>query len=279
MAKKKMYFGTQERMTWIKCPAIDTPLSKVGWQSKSQYLNGGANVRRSSTAHKEYTLTWSFATQDQVDDVTDYADGAYGDGLIYFLDPFAAKSNVLPQYWSIPRLAVDDAPSLVKGRRPTLVDSVSNNFSHPTKTAVYTLQVTDTFTTLYVPIPPEHTFHMGVFGSASGTARVTATPDGSSAVDLTFLSITSSTRTNYALTGSTGVTLSLAGEGNLNLTSMIAQVRPDGESVPPGDFISGKGHSGCRFDGFPVVQGYSAPEALDYQSLSANLTETGTWES
>lgn len=279
MAKKKMYFGTRERMTWIKCPATDTPLGKVGWQAKSQFINGGATIRKSSTAHKEFTLTWPFASQEEADEITDYADGAYGDGLVYFLDPFAMKSNVLPQYWSIPRLAVDDAPSLVQGRRPTLTDTATNSLSHPTKTATYTLQAGDSFATVYIPIPPDYTLHVGVFGTATGTARVTVTPDGSSAVDLTLLGVTSSVRTNYTLTGAAGATLSLAGEGNLNLTSMIAQVRPNGQSVPQGGFISGKGHSGCRFETFPVIQGYSAPEALDYQSVSVSLTETGAWES
>lgn len=178
MAKKKMYFGTRERMTWVKCPAIDTPLSKVGWQSKSQYLNGGANVRRSATGHKEYTLTWPFASQEEADEVTDYNDGLYGTGLVYFYDPFAMKSNVMPQYWAAPRLAAEDAPPLVKGRRPTLSDTAANDYAYPTKTASYELKVGDNFASVYFPLPEGYTFHIGATGSSSSSARVVVQADG-----------------------------------------------------------------------------------------------------
>jgi hypothetical protein len=74
------------------------------------------------------------------------------------------------------------------------------------------------------------------------------------------------------------VTVSFSGEGTLTLAALIAQVRPLGEAVPEGNFISGRGHSGCRFAAKPSIQGYSAPQALDFQSITATLIETGDWE-
>jgi hypothetical protein len=490
MTSKRMYFGTQERMTWVKCPAFNPDISKVGWQSTSQYLNGGATVRRSSTAHKEYQLAWNLASSDDVATITDYADRVYGDGLIYFLDPFAMSKNVLPQYWATPRLAVDDAPVFNNSDvRPTLVDTAANTNDYPTKSAVYTFSSTDSFLSLWIPLPEGYTFHFGAHGSRVGTAAVRLVPDGATgstttltnwfsngslevdsaqwsvynggtatrdngwassgawsrkhvktvtttqghivlapvagtgivpgstvtmAVDVmsttsisvsvaaratytgtpatlegasfgaggsttlsltagvpqrgkitvtvpalqptqsalvtiglqinnnggpvgtvvyadnaslhvgttdgkyhdgsnttvvtaagqtvyawtgtpfaspstatttvvagtepVLLSPTDTQRVNTSVSGVSGVTISFWGEGTLTLAGMIAQVLPTGTTPQSGGFISGRGHSGCRFNGSPSVQGYSAPQALDYQSMSATLIETGAWE-
>jgi hypothetical protein len=473
MTSKLMYFGTQERMTWVKCPTFDMNMSKVGWGASSQYVNGGAGVRRSVTSHKEYSMAWNLASHVDISEINDYADGLYGDGLIYFLDPFAIDTNLLPQYWAAPRIGAKDGPvlngSLV---RPTEVETEANSFSYPTQSAAYTFDASSKFASLYIPLPTGYTFHFGAHGNASGTAavavstsnqtttttyrinqstnssfevdtsgwttsgsptvsrpltggfagsahlRLTATAattllsangtsfvvtpgeqvamssyvrgtvgrlvqmrvtyTGASAVTsttaalvstsawqrifytgtvpvgataarvdvvmtaasvavgnvldidavlaergtagistyfdgstpntsvanirtyntwqgathnsasqqstvtapgtaMTLLPSTSPVLTNYTISGVPGVHISFWGSGNLTLSGMIAQVLPTGAPAPMGDFISGKGHSGCRFaPGSPSEQGYSA--ALDLRSLTATLIETGAWE-
>jgi hypothetical protein len=327
MSKKKMYFGTRERMSWINCPSIDAGISSVGWQSVSQYINGGAGVRRSSTGHKEFEFVWPMASAKEAGLIKNYANGTYGHDLLYFLDPFAIKTNVLPTFWAVPRLAQDDAPPFVVSRRPTLVDTGSNTMGYPTKSAAYEFKESDVFDSVYIPVPPGYTFHFGAHGLTTGTATITLQPhyDGNSVVEdpmgshlysvpsdliesepnlytigslfeetspgsglylqteagaqpVQMLSTTSSLRTNVAIPLVSGVTVSFSGVGNLAVSGMIAQVRPDGETVPEGEFIGGEGHSGCRFAEFPTVMGYSSPQALDKQNVSARLIETGAWE-
>jgi len=276
--QKLMYFGTRERMTWVRVPAIETPLTKGGWGAEGVYLNGGAYVRRSATGHKRYEFSWGMTDQENIYDIIDYADGLYGAGLIYFHEPFAMVSNILPQFWAAPRLAAEDAPPFVLGKRPTLVATAANAFGYPTQSAVYTLTALDTFSTLWIPIPNGYTLHVGVHGSATGTAAVTVLPDGGSVANLTLLNVLTNTLTNYTSTAS-GVTLSFGGVGQLTLAGLIAQVLPTGDSPSTGDFISGRGHSGCRFAPNSItVSGFSAPNALDKVSATAGLIETGAWE-
>lgn len=474
---KTMYFGTQERMAWVKCPTTDADISKVGWSNSSLFLNGGASIRRSASSHKEYQFTWGLASAADIAAIKDYSDGIYGQGLIYFLDPFAMSYNLLPQYWAAPRLGAEDAPtfngSLV---RPTLVDTETNSLGYPTKSAVYTFDTSSEFAQIYIPLPTNYTFHFGAHGSSTGTAAVvvstssqsptitgrinyvanpsletnstgwtasgalavltrpttggwvgsafgrmtagtattlmaatntgsvfpvtagesfafsayvrgtvgrtaslratwtgaTATSGstasvgsltawqrlshtgtvpvgatavridvvlaatgglvgdvldfdgvlaerGTSVVDtyfdgstlstsvgavrtsnmwqstadasasqqtittapgaaMTLLTSSTLSLTNYTVSGVSGVYVSFWGSGTLTLSGMVAQVLPTGTSAPTGNFRSGQGHSGCRFVGSPPVSGYSAPSALDLQSLSATLVETGAWE-
>lgn len=276
MSSKVMYFGTRERMVWLSAPSIDAGIGKVGWQVQSQFINGGASVRGSSTTHKEYSFAWPLASAEQTAAITDYADKLYGDGLIYFLDPFAVTTNVLPQHWAVPSLAIDDAPTFNgSDTRPTAVTTAANTLGYPTTSAVYTFDSSNTFRSLWIPLPPNYTFHFGAHGSSSGTAAITL--NGVAVAPL--LPATTIERTNTTITGVPGVTISFSGEGTLTLAGMIAQVRPTGETVPQGNFISGRGNSGCRFSTSGLaVQGYSAPEALDFQSVSATLIETGDWE-
>jgi hypothetical protein len=98
----KVYFGTRERMIWVKPPAINTPLSGAGIANTGTDLNGGGYSKMSPTAHKEYQFTWGASPAKDIYDVTDYRSGVYGTGLLYYLDPFAMESNALSSAFSAP---------------------------------------------------------------------------------------------------------------------------------------------------------------------------------
>src|SRR5690606_9549618 len=107
-------------------------------------------------------------------------------------------------------------------------------------------------------------------GAVTGTAQVqlngtaaTATPTVASTVAFT-------------RTSTTDVTLRLWGSGNVFIDGMVAQIIPTDKAPTPTKWISGRGHSGCRFQGLPSVTGLSA--ALDKVSASATLIEVGSWE-
>lgn len=279
MTNKRMYFGTRERMTWIAMPAINADLSKARWSSEGVFLNGGAFVQRSQAAHMKYVFSWNLAPHEDIYEIADYDDGVYGKDLLYFLDPFASRVNVLPQFWAAPRLQAEGAPSLVKNTDPTLVSTAANNFSYPTKSAVFELTSGDEFRSLWIPIPPGYTFHFGVHGSATGTAAVTIQPDGDPVSDVTPLPVTTATLTNTTVEGPGGVTISAGGEGFLTLAGLVGKVLPTGTAAPTGRFFGGRGHSGCRFSGDGLsITGYSSPSALDKMGASGTLVETGAWE-
>jgi len=273
-----MWFGTKERMTWVKCPAIDASISKNGWSTEGLFLNGGAYTRGSVTGHKRYEFSWNLASQRDIYDILDYADGLYGTDLIYFIDPFASGTNLLPQWWASPRVQAEDAPPLVKNSsvRPTVVDTATNTYSYPTKSAVFSLADNDVIDTLYIPIPEGFELHFGCHGASTGTAEIIITQDGGTPSAVTLLDVDTAELTNTVVSGVPGVTLSARGAGYLTVAGMVAQVLPVGSVAPTGRFISGRGHSGCRFVGTPAVTGYSS--ALDKIGASAVLLETGAWE-
>jgi hypothetical protein len=249
MALTQMWFGTRDYMQWINMPAIDSDMSKVGWQTQSQYINGGSRIRRSLTGHKEYNLAWPLQSRDDIREITDYADGIYGNGNIYFLDPFAMDRNVLPQYWATPALAADDAPILFGTTAPTTVDTGANSYSYPVKSAVYSLSsATTTKAQLFIPLAPGTTGWIGAHGTSTGSAAVRVTPTiGASgtgtAVNLTLLSSTTDTRVNQSFSGDlySGVLIELytASTGTITLSGLMMQVLDSAATPQVGSFISG----------------------------------------
>jgi hypothetical protein len=102
MARATMWMGTRDFADWVPACSINADFSSVGWSAKTTYLNGGAYVRRSRGTHKEYELNWPLSPRDDLRKIDDLAKGLWGDGLIYFLDPFAMDKNVLPPHWASP---------------------------------------------------------------------------------------------------------------------------------------------------------------------------------
>lgn len=111
----QMYFGNRARMTWVKCPDSGMGMGGSRYSSEGVFLNGGAFVRNSATGHRAYDMSWNFLRADEKDAIRSYLDGVYGTGLLYFLDPFAMRRNVLPTAWAAPGVAVDGGPRLLGG--------------------------------------------------------------------------------------------------------------------------------------------------------------------
>lgn len=278
---RSVFFGTEGRMTWIKAPAINVGMSKGKWTSSGVMLNGGAYELSSNYAHRKFDFAWNLMSPEEVRKITRYFDGVYGEGLLYYLDPFAMNSNVLPLSWSVPRLAADDAPPLVLDQVPTLSAVVPNSNDLPVQAATYTLSASSVFDSVFIPVPDGEGLNIGVVGSRTGTAAVTFTPKTGSAVSPTLTGIGSTNLiTNYMTNTGGGVTVSLSGTGTITLVGMQARVSSVSELIVPytDGFVAGEGHSGLRLSGVANISGYSAPSALNLQSISATLTEVGAWE-
>lgn len=292
----EMWFGTRGRMKWVRCPRVDMDLSGVGWSTSSQYLNGGAGGRGSTSSHKVYDMSWSGINRAQVRSITDYADGIHspneGINLVYFIDPTTVGrySNVLPQLWAAPFQQGVEGLTLFQGQSPEVVQTPVNTYDYPARSVQYTANSNPS--SVWVPIPPGYTAWVGVHGAATGAAGLTvATTLGQTSatpVTLPTLPVTSATRfsDSYQASASVdGILLSLANLGPGSTDTFIwsgtmVQLLKNGTTPDTGSFISGQGHSGCQFSEKPSVSvQYLGRNAVDgaQMSVAANLIETGSW--
>lgn len=281
----QVWFGTKAHMQWVPAPAVDVQAGKQGYQNQVVFTNGGTWVRRSKSAFRRYLFAWNMKLKEDVQPILDYADGIYGDGYMYYLNPFWADRNALPAYWAAPFINAYDGPVVVDGVRPTVVNTNASTNGYPVENAVYTITSTSSVPSVFVPIPPGYTAHVGAHGQLqSGSASVRVVPELSAIasgtpVDLTLLTTSSTTRTNATFSGNTyiGITITMrsASTGSLMLSGLIVQVLPDGSVPGAGGFISGQGQSGMSFVSQPSVSEYSA--AFGRIGVSAELAETEAW--
>lgn len=246
MTSKKMWFGTAEKMQWVRCPATNIQRNRLRWTGSDNYLNGGGYVENSDYSHLEYKIDWNLMESNEASKIMSYFDGTWGNGLIRFVDPFAAKSNILPLHWSVPRLTATDAPSLLSsGARPAVVTAASGNANYPVRSAQYTLTGT-TNPSVYIPVPPGYNFYLGARGAATGTAAVSAIADVGSGAEV---------RRNLAISPR-GVG-TLGGYGTQTITpNVVATGNPDGITTATRiSYTSGQANPGLRFTSANLAAG------------------------
>ena len=279
------YFGTRGYMRDVRAPTINAGASSIRWQSqKALYLSGGAYIRSSVASHKEYDFSWTLAPRAELRKMTDFAMNQFGPPPFYWLDPFAMDVNLLPSYWGSPFIAGYDGP-ILDGQpliRPALTPTPGNSYFYPIESAIFTVGAVTTRPSVWVPVAPGYTIWVGAHGAAGTGGVVVATPTSGTvgtgtAVNLTMLPVTSSTRVNQSFDGNTynGVLISLGGAGTVTLSGIIVQVFATGVTPPLGDFPSGQGHSGCTFENLPTLVEYSS--GLDLIGITAKLTEINGW--
>jgi hypothetical protein len=275
-----MWFGTRAFMQEVATPRVLSDYSRIGWEASTQYENGRRGIAASVNAHGEFFLDWGFLSREGVRQITDYASGVYGTGLLYWIDPVAADQNVLPQAWATPSLAGYDAIPLAGDDRPVLSANTDQSQGYPVEKATYTLEADTVLRPVYVPIPPGHVAWVGVHGDAGAQDRVKVTPfTGATAgtvVHPTILSVSTTTRVNTEVEG-TGLELSLdtTTPGDCPIVGMIVQILPDGQTPATGRFISGQGHAGCRFEGRPNVVPFVIDGDNSFVQVSGKLVEVG----
>lgn len=279
-----VYFGTKERMTWLRAPDANYDGSRVGWDGNvTQYLNGGVSVRRSTLAHRTYNLSWNMMSRDEIRSIMDYADGVYGTGAIYYLDPFAMDKNLLPQHWAVPSLALDDPYILVGSGlivRGTYATGTVDGF--PTSNVI--ISGNGDGPGLYIPIPPGYTAWFGIYGDAQAEGPISVTPDNGA---VSFPAVQNPEDApllpnSWKGNETSGITLNV-GTGNKtvqgNVVGMMLRIYPDNvDATQPrvaSQFASGQGHGGLQFAAQPSLTQYS--QAMDKASLTANLIESEAW--
>lgn len=269
----QMWFGTPGAMRWVPCPSIPMELNTRRWSSKGVYLNGGSYMKRSTYGSRVYQMAWEMASTDTMETIKAYVDGLYGEGLIYFLDPFALAGNVLPSNWAAPGLIEKGAPRITTAAPTAYSNTAANTLGYPVRSA--TLTSTSNTKTIYVPVPEGMNFYFGWHGTGTGTFNLT--PDVGSQVNANAaLGVTSTQRTNFVVPNPRGVTIRFSAGTAASVAGVMGFV---GTAAPAaGGFVPGRGNSGCAFDPEEwMVSGYSAPQAFDKVSVSATLVEVGAW--
>jgi len=170
-------------------------------------------------------------------------------------------------------------------------NTASNVYNQPLRSAQFGFASsaipTGTNSIATIPIPPTHTLNIGVSGSASTSATSVyvrpINPDGTyaTAVKLTLLDPTASTRMNATFAGSSypAVQVYLKGDiaATLTIASMMARLVETGRSLTlTGNHMPGEGHTGLEFSNDAIVENYTYMYP-PRKGISTTLVEVGAW--
>lgn len=286
----KVYFGNKSKQTWIKAPASGLKSGFAGYVSETQLLNGGATLRRSKASHRKFSASWTGSMntptfEENLFVIKDYADGLYGDGPYYWLDPFAMNQNVLPPHWAAPMLSEKDWTDLSAGAIvPTYTASTVNN-NYPIKYAEYvTTNNYESELKLTIIIPVDYALNFGWHGpSGSSTSGIRIVPYlrstgvADTAINPTRIDAGGTVRTNTKIKGDTysyvEIFLATTTASTVKVTGMIAQVLPENATVAAGGFISGRGTTGLEYATFPQMDLYSSAINDGWIGMSVDWVE------
>jgi len=284
-----VYFGTKERQGWVKAPNTGMDAGSKGSASSQQFLNGGASVRRSVGSHREFSMSWTGSVNspdatESLHSIKDFSDGIFGPGPFFWIDPFAASSNVMPPNWAAPMLAETEWARLSTDIVPTFTEAtVANNF--PIKYATYvTTGAYASTEKLTLILPTGYNLNFGWHGPSTGSTTgirvvpyLRSTGEADTALNPNKITAGTTTRTNTVVSGDTysqvEIFLATGAAATVNITAMIAQILPSSVSVATGGFISGRGTGKLQFAESPKITYISSAVADGYAEMTATLIE------
>lgn len=233
--RRCLWFGTLEWMQWMPTPISGGDMSPESWTSEGTLVNGGGYSLNSWGSHKTYTFEWPESSSREVAmKMKSYADGTYGRGLIYFLDPLSYDKNILPARIADPSMACgNEGGSMVYGLDPSPVfTSGWQTHELPVYGAQYSLNsIPEGFRGVedatFVPIPEGFTLYLGAFYTYSGSGGIFISPQNSNGTIGDPIRLTAKTPTDEhiitdSINGVPGVWLWL-GKTEANNSSVTAQ--------------------------------------------------------
>lgn len=248
--RNNLWFGTEEKMGWLPTPNRGAQTGGTGWSAEGTTLNGGGFQLNSFGSHRQYIFEWpSTSSAKMAQLMKSYADGSFGRGLIYFLDPLIYMTNVLPAMWADPSMGIgQEGASLVYGveasRLPTSGHEAN---SLPVASAYYDLTGVAAGwrgkeDAVFIPIPDGYTLSLGSIHSQSGQGRVmyrTQARNGGlgTVSEVTPLPTSTSTLVNTFISGPdvAGAWLFVgkagSGAGSVTLTAMTGRLIPSAKAV------------------------------------------------
>lgn len=279
---KQMWCGPRGFERWVKAPDTEADFSRKKASALISFDNGRADVAGSIGSHAEYAMSWNVMTRDEARPILDMQAGVYSTDLsdqpvIYFIDPMQMDTNLAPLNWGFPASATQDAQSLLKGARPEAASTPANTLGYPALSAKYTISASTESRSFYIPIPPGFKLWVGFHGSVTGDGAVTVTPVDGDVTELTPLAVTSTTRVNASFSSASGADIQITGSNGdtVTLSALILQVLPASATPKTGGYVSGQGHSGCKFADVPQVTAYSSVSRYKQVGMTAKLIETG----
>ena len=265
--RKEVWFGTREQMGWVPAPLANYTSANVSWRAYDPFLNGGSGVRSSQTSHKELDLNWGVQSAENL---APLIAALQRPGPYFFCDPINMKTNMVPPYWATP---TEDAPPFIPGVVPTQVAGTANTLGYATMASQYVVPTGGKVTALEIPVPEGHTLRLGVHGTGAGNWTFEGKgTTGQGAI----LAATSTTRTNMTFAGP-GFAKLVAPAGTQKIQGIIAQVLPNGVTVPLGGFLPGMGHTALELRDNPSITSYSANIPNAQIGVAANFAEVGAW--
>lgn len=272
MTKKKIWFGNAEKMMWVNCPSTNIRRGRGKWEETGGYLNGGAYAVSSPYSHRKYSIDWNLMESAEAAKIMSFYEGVYGQSPIQFVDPFAAKSNILPLHWSVPRLCAGGEAPTIGASAPTLVNA-PNDQGYPGQSAVFNLTGSST-PSAQIPVPPGKNLYVGARGSATGTAAVSVTTPGGAPV----LGRNLATNPSFeATSGTVEVRRNLASDPRATTSGTVAgQARWGPRWAGLGGTVTTVAISGPASDGPWVFSGTHIPTFLRKTwTVSGGVSQTG----
>ena len=248
--RRHFWFGTEQLMQWLPTPNRGAQTGSEGWTAEGQLLNGGRSQLGSFGSHREYVFEWpSTSTAKASQTMKSYADGTFGRGLIYFLDPLIYTTNIFPAMWADPSMGIgQEGATLVYGVDPTALPTSGREQNElPVNSAYYDLTSVSAGwrgkeDAIFLPVPEGYTLSLGAIYSSTGSGGVfyrTQTKTGAlgAVTSLTALTPSTSTLVNTFIGASdlAGVWVyvgkSSAGASSVTATAMTARLLPSVAAV------------------------------------------------
>lgn len=298
--RKNLWFGTTDRMQWVATPNRGADVSPEGWSAGGATLQGGAFQLNSFSSARNYIFEWPpSSSREAAQLMKSYADGTFGRGLIYFVDPLIYDTNVLPAMWADPSMAVGEESHLLSpGATISYAPTTGNpDFQLPVRTVTYDFSsagvmsdaTLDDSNSVFLPIPDGFQLVIGVLGSYSGGgavrySRVSLGGATSGAVAIPALSPAGTSLFSAVITpapGEVGVRIwvgkTASGAASATLTALHARLVKVGSTLSgPNYWVGGQGHSGCRFSGKPTYMNHTGVDGGQV-SYAATFREVGSW--
>lgn len=285
----KIWFGNSYRAEYVAAPVTGLDASGVGSVSSVQLQNGGAFVTGSTASHREFPMSWSVKSVAELQFLSAYFSGIYGNEYLYWVDPFAA--NVLPPHWAAPTLACGDWPSIIApGQKPVAVSTPANTLGLPKFGAVYAPggkidTIPDRQLTLL--IPRDSFLHIGFLGEAEGaTVRIQPVRHDDSlgpVRDAAVVPVRANPPYALAFAGSdyklVRIYITPTRVGG-TVTLYAGQAVYSKSLIPPftQPFAPGTGHTGMMFSGVPTTTYVQAIGGRKLVSAAASFTEVEAWQ-
>lgn len=297
-----VYFGNANKQTWIKAPKTGMGASTVNWSNQGVLLSGKAFVKRSGASHRRFEMNWSGSKNDSTLEnslqvIKNFADGLYGEGPFFWVDPFAADQNLFSPGWASPFLGVSsdweqifsDSAAVTQSTVTTASISAlvgNNTYDYPANTAKFDFTSATTFSgnifTFY--IPDGYTLWLGAHGHRTTNCAIYAKPYNAAGTagtptDMTMLGVNVGTRFNTSFNSTAAkkvevyVSKTSSGTATMHLTGLIAQLVPTGAGASTGNFIAGSGTTGIEFSNIPTIEYYSANINNGQIGMSATFVE------